>query len=31
LPSPEILQDFDTIRVLNPTPPPDEQLLALLK
>ncbi len=31
LPSPEILRDFDTIRALNPTPPPDEQLLALLQ
>ena len=31
LPSPEILQDFDAIRVSNPTPPPDEQLLAVLK
>jgi len=31
LPSPEILQDFEAIRQLNPTPPPDEELLALLK
>jgi hypothetical protein len=31
LPSPEILRDFDTIRALNSTPSPDEQLLALLK
>ena len=31
LPSPEILQDFDAIRVSNPTPTPDEQLLAALK
>ena len=31
LPSPEDLQDFDAIRVSNPTPAPDEQLLALLK
>jgi hypothetical protein len=30
LPSPEILTDFDAIRVLN-TPPADEQLLTLLK
>jgi hypothetical protein len=29
--SPEILQDFDAIRVSNPSPPPDEQLLAVLK
>jgi hypothetical protein len=31
LPSPEILKDFDAIRQLNPTPPPDIELLALLK
>ena len=31
LPSPRILQDFDAIRALPPTPPADEQLLALLK
>ena len=31
LPSPEILKDFDTISALNATPPPDEQLLALLE
>jgi anti-sigma factor RsiW len=31
LPSPEILQDFEAIRQLNPTPAPDEELLALLK
>jgi anti-sigma factor RsiW len=30
LPSPEILTDFDAVRVLN-TPPADEQLLTLLK
>jgi anti-sigma factor RsiW len=31
LPSPEILANFDTIYALNPTPPADEELLALLK
>jgi hypothetical protein len=31
LPSPEILRDFEAIRRLNSTPPPDEELLALLK
>src|ERR1035437_9740057 len=31
LPSPEILKDFDAIRVSNPTYFPDEQLLAVLK
>jgi hypothetical protein len=31
LPSPKILEDFDAIRALPPTPPADEQLLALLK
>jgi len=31
LPGPEILKDFDAILVLNPTPPPDEELLALLE
>jgi hypothetical protein len=31
LPSPEILKDFDVIKALNPTPPPDEQLLSLLQ
>ena len=31
LPSPDILKDFDAIRVSNPTPSPDEQLLAVLK
>ena len=31
LPSPEILKDFDAIRVSNPTTLPDEQLLAVLK
>ena len=31
LPSPEILKDFEAIRALNQTPPPDEELLALLK
>ena len=31
LPGPDILRDFDAIRVSNPSPPPDEQLLALLK
>jgi hypothetical protein len=31
LPSPEILKDFDAIRVSNPTSLPDEQLLAVLE
>ena len=31
LPSPEILKDFDAIRASNPTPLPDEQLLAVLQ
>jgi anti-sigma factor RsiW len=31
LPSPEVLKDFDAIRASNPTPVPDEQLLAALK
>jgi anti-sigma factor RsiW len=31
LPSPEILQDFDAIYMLNQTPPADEELLNLLK
>jgi anti-sigma factor RsiW len=31
LPGPEILKDFDAIRQLTPTPPPDTELLALLK
>jgi len=31
LPSPEILRDFDAIRVSNPTSLPDEQLLAVLE
>jgi anti-sigma factor RsiW len=31
LPSPEILKDFEAIRRLNTTPPPDEELLALMK
>ena len=31
LPSPEILKDFDAIRASNPTPLPDEQLLAALQ
>ena len=31
LPTPEMLQDFDAIRVSNPTATPDEQLLAALK
>jgi hypothetical protein len=31
LPGPDILQDFDAIRVSNPTATPDEQLLAALK
>jgi hypothetical protein len=31
LPGPEILKDFDAIRASNPTPLPDEQLLAALQ
>ena len=31
VPSPEVLKDFDAIRASNPTPVPDEQLLAALK
>ena len=31
LPSPDILKDFDAIRALNPSPAPDEQLLAVLQ
>ena len=31
LPNPEVLQDFDAIRVSNPTVTPDEELLAALK
>ncbi|HWD92310.1 MAG TPA: hypothetical protein VG938_08175 [Verrucomicrobiae bacterium] len=31
LPSPEILQDFDTIRRMSPTPGPDPELIALMK
>ena len=31
LPSPEILQDFDAIKALNPAPAPDEQLLKMLQ
>jgi len=31
LPSPEILQDFDTIRKLGATPGPDQDLIALMK
>jgi len=31
LPGPEILQDFDAIRVMNRTPPADVQLLSLLE
>jgi len=31
LPGAEILKDFDAIRVLNPTPAADEELLAVLK
>jgi anti-sigma factor RsiW len=31
LPSPEILEDFEVIRRLNFNPPPDEELIALLK
>ena len=31
LPSPEILQDFDTIRQISTTPGPDPELIALMK
>jgi hypothetical protein len=31
LPSPEILQDFDTIRQLSSTPGADPELIALMK
>ncbi len=31
LPGSDILRDFDAIRALNPTPAPDEQLLAVLQ
>lgn len=31
MPSPRILEDFDAIRVLGATPPPDEELLTLLQ
>lgn len=31
LPSPEILQDFDTIRRMGATPGPDSELIALMK
>ena len=31
LPSPDILKDFDAIKALNPTPPPDEELLLVLE
>jgi hypothetical protein len=31
VPSPEALQDFDTVRNLNQTPAADEELLALLQ
>jgi len=31
LPSPEILQDFDTIRQMSTTPGPDPELIALMK
>jgi len=31
LPSPRFLEDFDVIRRLNPAPPADEDLLALLQ
>ncbi len=31
LPSPEVLQDFDTIRKMGATPGPDAELIALLK
>jgi hypothetical protein len=31
LPSPQILKDFDAIWAMDPSPPPDEELLMLLK
>ncbi len=31
LPEPEILKDFEAIRVLQPTPPADLQLLMLME
>jgi anti-sigma factor RsiW len=31
LPSPDILKDFDAIQALNPTPPPDEELLLVFQ
>jgi hypothetical protein len=31
LPSPEILTNFDAIRIVSATPAPDEQLLALFQ
>lgn len=31
LPSPDVLQDFETVRRLSQTPPADEELLALLR
>lgn len=31
LPSPQFLEDFDTIRSLRPMPPADQELLALMK
>jgi hypothetical protein len=31
LPGPDILQDFDTIRKISPTPGPDTELIALMK
>lgn len=31
LPGPEVLRDFDAIQQMNATPPPDNELLALLK
>ena len=31
LPGPDILKDFDAIQALNPTPSPDERLLAVLQ
>lgn len=31
LPSPDILKDFDAIRALNSTPPPDEELLMVFQ
>ena len=31
LPSPDILKDFDAIRALNSTPPPDEELLLVFQ